>query len=701
MGQTCDVASGQCGPSGTSTNSDGGPTVTDLAPPSLSLRLIAGGLGGPGSADGVGPEARFWAPTAVAPDGNGNVFVADETTHTIRRVVVSTGEVSTVAGLSGVSGRSDGVGSDARFDKPDGIVSDGNGNLFVVDNGNNTIRKVEEATGAVSTLAGSATTPQGSADGIGAAARFKQPSGLTWESNGNLFVSDWGSNTIRKVVVATASVSTLAGLAGTSGSTDGTGSGATFKGPRGVAVASNGSLFVADFFNQTVRKVDIATGTVTTLAGTAGQGGYSDGIGAAASFNGPRGLAWDRNGNLFVSDGGGFTIRQIVLATGAVTTFAGKAGQPGSLDGFRTSARFNGVRGLAADLNGNLFIVDAPTIRKVILATGAVSTLAGSPPNSGTKDGVGTAARFDRPLGVAADDKGNVFIADSYNHTIRKVIVPTGEVTTLAGTASTSGKSDGIGPLARFNQPSGVALDRDGNLFVADYLNNAIRKVVIASGEVSTVAGLLGTVGTTDGIGTSARFAGPTGVALDGSGSLFVADRANHNIRKVVLASGEVTTLAGWAGSSGTADGVGSAARFFEPRDVAVDGTGNLFIADYANHTIRKIEIATGSVSTLAGLARQSGGNDGSSTTARFNYPSGLAMDREGNLLVADSGNHTIRKIVLATSEVSTLVGVSTRAKVSPGPLPAGLTTPVGLAVSASGEIFLTDWDENAVLAVR
>jgi len=293
----------------------------------------------------------------------------------------------------------------------------------------------------------------------------------------------------------------------------------------------------------------------------------------------------------------------------------------------------------------------------------AWTTWAGVKESSGTNDGAGSSARFYGPHGTAVDSNGNVYVADTYNDTIRKV-TPAGVVTTLAGLAGSSGTNDDTGSAARFNEPNGLAVDGNANVFVADTGNHTIRKITPA-GEVTTLAGLAGSPGTADGTGTVARFFNPNGVAVDDGGIVYVADTFNHAIRKITSA-GEVTTLAGLAGSYGTNDGTSSTARFFYPDGVAVDSDGNVYVADTNNHTIRKITPA-GVVSTLAGLAGVSGTNDGTTSAARFNGPSGVAVDNDRNIYVTDTGNSTIRKIA---EWVITPCG--------PVSVPGGLVTTVG-----------------------
>jgi sugar lactone lactonase YvrE len=625
------------------------------------------------------------------------------------------------AGVPSGIGTADGTGAAARFNAPSGVAVDGAGNLFVADGGNNTIRKITPA-GVVTTLAGSADS-SGSADGTGAAALFYMPEGVAVDGAGNVFVADSANFTIRKIT-PTGVVTTLAGTAGSQGSADGTGVAASFDWPEGVAVDGAGNVFVADNMNSTIRKITPA-GVVTTLAGTAGMFGSADGTGAAASFVYPSGVAVDGAGNVFVADSGNNTIRKIT-PSGVVTTLAGTAGLKGSADGTGAAARFSDLFSVAVDGSGNLFVADGNTIRK-ITPSGVVTTLAGSAAaDPGSADGTGAAARFYGPSG-AVDGSGNLFVADSGNNTIRK-ITPAGVVSTFAGLAGSTGSADGTGAAARFSQmdpmysvgPQGVAVDGAGNVFVADTDNGTIRKIT-PSGVVTTLAGTAGSGGSADGTGAAARFSGPYGVAVDGAGNVFVADTDSDTIRKITP-SGVVTTLAGTAWLSGSADGTGAAANFWHPSGVAVDTAGNVFVADTFNYTIRKITPA-GVVTTLAGTAGLSGSADGTGAAARFDFPSGVAVDGAGNVFVAAgsirkitpagvvttlavsggvavdgagnlfvSGNNAIRKIS-TSGVVTTIVGVAAPVSAGnfPGPLPASIVFPSGVAIdSSTGKLYIT-----------
>lgn len=340
----------------------------------------------------------------------------------------------------------------------------------------------------------------------------------------------------------------------------------------------------------------------------------------------------------------------VVAAPLTVSTLAGQALTYGTADGTGGGARFYFPSGAAADNAGNLYVADANnhTIRKIVTGTGTVTTLAGLAGNSGNADGTGSAARFDNPSGVAVDGAGNVFVADTMNNTLRKVTA-LGVVTTLAGTPGTSGSADGTGSNAQFQGPQGLVADLSGNLYVADTNNQIIRKVVPSTGEVTTIAGLAGNHGSADGTGNVARFNYPSGIAIDSAGNLYVADTENNTVRAITPA-GLVSTLAGLAGNSGGADGIGSTATFDSPSAIAADLSGNVYVADTGNFTIRKLVPVTGSVSTLAGLAGTSGSADGIGSAARFFQPAGIATDNNGPLYVADTDNHTIRLGLLATA---------------------------------------------------
>ncbi len=323
----------------------------------------------------------------------------------------------------------------------------------------------------------------------------------------------------------------------------------------------------------------------------------------------------------------------------SVMTLAG-SGTSASINGTGTAASFRNPQGTVVDANGNIYVAEYldHKIRK-ITPTGIVTTFAGSGAQ-GTTNGIGTAASFTRPNGLAIDASRNIYVADEWCHRIRK-ITPTGVVTTLAG--SSSGSANGIGTAAQFNHPSGVAVDNSGNVFVCDRNNHLIRKIT-SSGVVTTFAGS-GSAGNTNGTGAAASFKNPTGIAIDNSGNLYVTDYSNHSIRKITSA-GVVTTLAGPVGASGiwgTTNGTGTSARFNYPYHIAIDSYGNLYTTDMGNQKVRKITTA-GVVSNYVGGGTV-GNVDGVRTAASFYFPRGIAIDADDNLYVGDYSNHLVRKI--------------------------------------------------------
>ncbi len=639
------------------------------------------------SAEGSGSAAQFYSPRGVAVDSAGNVYVADSSNNTIRKVTAA-GAVTTFAGMAGVQGRSDGTGSAARFLDPYGVAVDGSGNIFVADTSNNTIRKITSA-GVVTTFAGTAGT-QGSVNGTGTAAQFREPRGVAVDGSGNVYVADYGNHVVRKITAAGV-VTTLAGSAGVQGSTDGTGSAALFRGLLGVAVDSAGNVYVADTSNRTIRKIT-AAGVVTTLAGAAGSSGSNDGSGTAARFSEPRGLAVDAAGTIYVADYGAHTIRK-VTAAGVVTTIAGTALIPGSTDAAGTAARFYYPSGVTVDSAGNVYVADTSnnTIRK-LTAAGVVATLAGLAGRSSSVDGTGTVARFEDPYAVAAGSAGNVYVADATDHSIRK-ITSTGIVTTFAGSFGSFGSTDGAGSAARFFGPLGIAADSAGTVYVADTGNHAIRKITSA-GVVSTFAGTAGSSGNADGTGAAARFSGPNGIALDGAGNLYVADTSNNTIRKITPA-GVVTTLAGTAGTNGLTDGAGSAARFSVPFDVAADAAGNVYVSDHGNHAVRKIT-AAGMVTTLAGSG-SAGSADGTGSAASFRFPTGIAVDSAGTVFLADTDNHVIRQIT-AAGAVTTVGGAAGITGSADGAGSAArFFNPKDVSVDSSGNLYVADRGNHTI----
>jgi len=639
------------------------------SPPATPLALFAGDLGGPGNVDGTGVAARFNTPQGIATDSAGNVYVVDTNNNTIRKISLA-GAVTTLAGTAGVSGSADGTGAAANFTIPHGIATDSAGNVYVADF--STIRKITPA-GVVTTFAGTST--------LSGFVSVGALGGVATDSTGNIYLA---SNVVILKITPAGVVSTLAGSIGAVGSADGTGAAASFFGASSVATDSAGNVYVADTNNCTIRKITPA-GAVTTLAGTPSLlGGNADGVGAAASFRGPQGVATDGADNVYVADTGNGLVRKVTPA-GLVTTLAGsRIIFGGSADGAGASAGFSQPRGIAVDSTGTVYVADTANhaVRKITPA-GVVTTLGGVAPLIGNVDGTGAAARFfssGGTNGIAADTAGNVYVADFGNNNIRK-ITPARVVTTFAGsTLGLSGSTDSTGAAARFHGPIGVATDSEDNLYVADTINSTIRKIT-PGGVVTTLAGTAGVGGSANGTGAAASFQQPVGVATDSIGNVYVADTINNAIRKITP-GGVVTTFAGAT----------------VPQGIATDRADNVYVTD--GNAIRKITPA-GLTTTLAGSVSFDGSADGTGAAARFFFPRGIATDTAGNIYVADSGasavlsNNTIRKITPA-GVVTTVVGVAGQASFAPGALPGLLCFPQGVAVSGTS-LYITLYNGVAV----
>jgi hypothetical protein len=686
-------------------------TLTVNAPPkgdvvAYDFTTIAGTA--PGSADGTGSLARFNGPGAVATDSDGNVFVADSTNDTIREITPQ-GVVTTFAGAAGIPGSEDGQGTAARFFGPDGLVFDRNGNLFVSDYGNNTIRKITPG-GLVTTLAGQAGV-MGNANGTGSGAQFNGPGALAVDGTNNIYVADQYNNMIREVTPG-GFVTTIAGEGSNGqpngfGYRDGAGTQAQFANPSGVAVDSNGNVFVADFTNCLIREIvpTVANGTVTgwtvsTFAGnenTAGNG-LVDGTGTGTDsqgdgspeFNGPSGMAIDVHNNLYVADQANDAIRMVTPGA-VVTTLAGD-GSAGSLNGTGGGAEFNNPADVALfpDPSGGVYVYVADlsndTIRTVTPMTASgmtawdVTTLAGSP-SAGATDGPGTSATFDNPHDIAVDSGGNLYVADEVNASIRKVD-PEGNVSTFAGMNGQAGYADGTGTAARLNGPFGVAVDVNGNVYVSDRYNYVVRKIT-PSGVVSTLAGKAGTPGNLDGTGSAAEFMGLHGLTVDGSGNVYVADIDNNNVRKITPA-GVVTTV------------VGASANLDQVSGVAIDAAGNLYVTNVGNNNIVKVA-PNGTVTLFAGTSGVAGSADGVGTQAEFNGADYIRIDGAGNLYVPEVFNDDIRMITPA-GVVTTLAGTpGISGSVDGIGSDAVFNFPTGVAVDAAGNVYITDTGDNTV----
>lgn len=645
----------------------------------LRLELIAGDINGPGFIDGDAGVARFGGGgCGLTADDSGNIYVGDQGNFSLRRIA-PTGQVTTLAGRR-VFSEADGPGIDARFEGVQSLAYGGSA-LYVVDSNAESVRLVS--------LDGTTTTFDGPGSGATYNVPLSFPRAITFDAgNGTLYISDGFGHAIKRSI-AGGQVKDFVG--GSAGSADGSGSAAKFELVSALSVDSLGFVYAAESSRNRIRKIS-PTGSVVTIAGQSNVAGHADGPGSIATFNSPRGLATDGSGNVYVADSGNATVRKIT-PQGVVSTFAGFAGSVGDRDGAGSSARFRDVCGISFDRTSNvLFVFDSSRVRRISL-DGTVTSFVGQVGLTGTVDGDGPEARFGRLAGgFGADSVGNIYLADLDHATIRQ-ITSSGTVTTLAGSPDNTGFADGRGSQARFVSPSWVAVGANGNLYVTDASEPAIRQIS-SLGDVTTLAGSNGSFGNVDGVGAAASFETPFSLAIGSDGTLAVVD-LSMTLRQVTP-HGKVSTLAGHPDSGGDVDGLGSAAFFDSPDGVVVAADGTIYVSDGNDYTIRKVD-ETGLVSTLAGGSYLPGFNDGpGSSAALFNLPSGLAVDSDGNIFVADTFNSAIRRITPA-GLVTTVAGSPSRAEIALGPQP-GFYSPAAVAVVGDDLIVI---DSFAILRLR
>ena len=573
----------------------------------------------------------------MAADSAGNLYIADSSNHRIRRVD-SSGTITTVAG--GGSADGDNVPAvQARLSRPSGVVLDGAGNLYIADTSNHRILRVDSS-GTITTVAGTGERGFGGDGGPAVQAQLAFPFGVAVDSAGNLFIADTLNSRIRRLDTK-GTITTVAGTGEESfGGDGGQALQAQLARPIGIALDGSGNIYLASIFNQRIRRVD-RSGTITTVAGTGTSGFNGDGGPAVrAQLDNPEGVAVDGAGNLYIADRTNNRIRRVDVS-GTITTIAGGSV---SADGdLAAQAQLNNPSGVGVDSAGNVYIADSANERiHRVHPAGTITTIAGTgEPSYSGDNGPAVRARLSEPTDLAVDSDGNLYIADSANYRIRRVN-PRGTITTVAGGGSTDG--DNVPAVqARLSYPSDVALDAFGNLYIAEPFSDRIRRVD-STGTITTVAGS-GERGYSGdgGPAVQAQLAIPSGIASDGDGNLYIADRFNHRIR-LVDPTGTITTVAGTGEEGFSGDGgPATEARLGSPSGVAVDGDGNLFIADFSNHRIRRVD-AAGTITTIAGTdGRGFSGDGGPADQARLHFPTSVAVDGAGKLYIADKLNHRVR----------------------------------------------------------
>jgi uncharacterized protein (TIGR03437 family) len=619
-------------------------------------------------------------PWGVAQDAAGNIYVADRADHRIRRIS-STGVIATIAGTGrpGFSGDG-GPATAAALARPLNLRLDGKGNLFVVDYDNARIRKIDLTSGIITTVGGDGTLTF-SGENVLAVQSGMTPWDLAIDSTGNIYYADTFNQRVRKISSTDGKVQTVAGF-GTAGFSGNNGPAlqATLNFPTGVALDSQQNLYIADQSNNRIRKVTAATGVISTIAGTGvaditGNGGQA----TLARLYFPYSVAIEANGDLLI--GGIYDVRRITIATGIIRNvapyfadfgFAGDGGAP-------EQALFSSIGGLTVASNGDILLADNANYRVRRIRANIVNTIAGS---GLVNDVNASQAYLNAPAGLALNGTGGLLFADSLYHQIRGIIA--GKVTKVFG--------DGYptSALTRVDTPQGLARDRNGLLYVVDYNNNRILKVD-QQGAAGVFAGGRGYgFNGTFGQATAIALAAPRAVTADASGAVYIADTDNCRVRKVV--DGVLSTIAGTTSCAYSGDDGPASSAGVLPMDIALDGQGGLLIADGIHHRIRRIDLTTGIISTIAGVGTAGhSGDGGPATQAQVNDPRGITVDSAGRIYFAEYGAFTVRMIQNGVIRTIAGTGTSFISSADSGPATGVSFDPARLIADTDGSIYVSD----------
>jgi sugar lactone lactonase YvrE len=598
-----------------------------------------------------------------------------------------------------------------------GAIADKHGNLYVTDISNSVVRKVNLTTGIATIVAGTGNFGSSGDGGAATAASLNGPSTLAFDSSGNYYIATSGY--IRKVNIKTGIITTVAGngIYGYSGD-GGAATAAEFSGIYGLCADRKNNLYLADLDNSRIRKVDMTTGKISTFAGN-GTGGYNGDSKAAtaAEINYPFGVCADSIGNIYIGDQGNFRIRK-VDTNGIITTFAGDGVPAYSGDGGQaTDAELYSPLTPQVDNTGNLYVTDANNndVRVINIKTGIINTAAGEGTAGHTGDGgPATAAELNRPFTVSIDSANNFYITDGSEpisedcRWVRKVDAVTHIITNIAGNGNADFGGDGVqATTTQLVQPHDVKIDALGNLYITDFYNDRIR-LVNNSGVISTFAGN-GLPGyTSNPLADSAGFYGPDFLLLDKAGNVYVTDYFDNMIREINVHD-SISTFAGTgygAPYSGGYGGIGGPAQFAElyfPAGMLEDGVGNIFFSDSYNQVVREIT-NTGIINTIAGNGTAGSSGDGlPATAAELNYPAGIGIDNVGNLYIADQENSRIREVFAKNDSISTFAGTGIAGFAGDGgpAKSAKLFYPANVTVDPYGVVYIADTYNNRIRTVN
>ena len=633
--------------------------------------------------DGIpAPTAFLREPVAVVSDAAGNVYVADRSDHRVRKIGRD-GSITTIAG-TGVGGHAgdSGPAVQAQLNGPSALAIDKNNNLYIAEYLGNVVRKLDLVSGFITTVAGNGRTKASPGDGPKATQIAMDPEGIALDSKGNLLISDGANNRLRKVAPdGTASIIAGSGPCG-SGGDNGSATAAQVCFPTVLGVDGADNIYFVDYAASRVRKID-PKGTITAFLGDGYPLSDLDGFPPlSTSVAYPDGLAVDAAGNVYVSESN--RIRYVAAAGGNVRSVAGNgtlgfAGDKGAA----LAAKMAFPSGIFAFSNGDMLLADTGNFRVRRVTGGTIDTIAGTSINDGL---TALSSLFNGPHGLAEDASGNIFIADTYNHRIRKLTTVTGTVTTIVGTG-TAGSLEG-----RINSPDDVAIDSKGLLYFSDTANNRIMQIQ-PDGTARIFAGTGADGYTGDGsFAKNARLSLPRALVFDKADTLYFSDYGNARVRKVT-ADGLIQLVGGNGSAQFSGDGGNAKSAGMNPRGLAVDSDGTLYVSDFGNSRVRRIDPASGIISTVAGNGNfGNAGDGGKANDAYLGLPYGLALDGNRNLLISDYYTSVIRRVNLTTGTITTVAG-SGKSSFTTESGAATLTNfdPTKMLVEKNGTILVAD----------
>lgn len=716
----------------------------------ISTIAGTGGYGFSGD-NAAATSATMGFPGRVALDDSSNIYFADTYNNRIRKISASTGIITTIAGTGTAGYNGDGgLATSAQLNYPFGLCVDHSGNIYITDTYNHRIRKINGSTKIITTIAGTSVGSY-NGDGISATtAQIKSPNSICLASNGDIYFSDQENHRIRKITISTGLISTIAG-SGTAGfmGDNGTAIYARLDAPAGIALDANNNLYIVDMNNYRIRKLNMSTGVISTIVGTGNSNYNLDGIAATTANIAPHDICISAAGHLYIVDNGNGRIRKVNITTGIISTIAGDGTFAfGGDNGAATLGKFNAPISIAIDRIGNYYVADYfnKRLRKVTQPLFSGNTITGSQTicNNSTMPtftgnvptGCSGTITYTWLMSTTSSSSGYNAIpnSNSQNYTPNSIIQTTWfkrvastsecnadtsmaitinvsqavnnniinkpyTVTRIAGQPNQGFGFSGDGGAAynsTLSAPHGICVDASGNIYFTDSYNNRVRKISSATGIISTIAGNSSPFYSGDGgLATQATIGYPIGIALDLNENIYIADRNNYRIRKINKTTGIITTVVGIGTSGYSGDGgLATQAKINTPGYIAFDANGNLYFTDYSNYTIRKVNASTGIITTIAGTGTSGNSINGNNAATSNINPTGIAIDKYNNIYYSEKTNNPkIFKIDAITGIISTIAGTGSSGYSGDGgpAVLANISSPGNMYIDKNDQLFISD----------